>query len=259
MILSVNLLAHTYMKKTIAIISLLLNVILLTGILEFTMKRGYLGRFLVMFNANSIGLSTDTLSSSSWWLDEVDYQLYLTKNTQINACIWGDSITSELGNTMGQDTFNFALPGMSTISLIEQLKLLTAAKVKCNTSIIAIGTNDAGYRINDPQFVNNMQEIIRTVRTKMNTQKVVLIPAFYSTIEASHDITLAGSLERVKSIQALTRQVAATDKLLIVEKEIQPLYEGTVLKDKVTTDGVHLDSEGRQIYRRALLKILKGG
>ncbi|MEG5115825.1 SGNH/GDSL hydrolase family protein [Microcoleus sp. A2-C5] len=236
-----------------------MNVILLTGILEFTMKRGYLGRFLVMLNANSIELSTDTLSSNSWWLDEVDYQLYLTKNTQINACIWGDSITSGLGNTMGKDTFNFALPGMSTISLIDQLKLLTAANVKCNTAIIAIGTNDAGYRINDAQFINNMQAIIRTVKTKMNTQKVVLVPAFYSTIEASHDITLAGPLERVKTIQALTRQVAATEKFLMVEKEIQPLYEGTVLKEQVTTDGVHLNSEGRKIYRGALLKILKGG
>jgi hypothetical protein len=247
------------MKKNIAIISLLLNVIFLTGILEFTMKRGYLGRFLVMLNANSIELSTDTLSSSSWWLDEVDYQLYLTKNTKINACILGDSITSGLGNTMGKDTFNFALPGMSTISLIDQLKLLTAANVKCNTAIIAIGTNDAGYRINDAQFIKNMQEIIRTVKTKMNTQKVVLVPAFYSTIEASHDITLAGPLERVKTIQALTRQEAARDKFLILEKQIQPLYQGTVLKEQVTTDGVHLNSEGRKIYRTALLKILKGG
>lgn len=247
------------MKKHIAIISLLLNVILLTGILEFTMKRGYLGRFLVMLNANSIELSTDTLSSNSWWLDEVDYQLYLTKNTKINACIWGDSITSGLGNTMGKDTFNFALPGMSTISLIDQLKLLTAANVKCNTAIIAIGTNDAGYRINDAQFIKNLQEIIRTVKTKMNTQKVVLVPAFYSTIEASHDITLAGPLERVKTIQSLTRQEAARDKFLILEKQIQPLYQGTVLKEQVTTDGVHLNSEGRKIYRTALLKILKGG
>lgn len=246
------------MKKKIAAISLLLNVILLTGILWFTMKRGYLGHFFVMFNANNTELSTDTLGSSSGWLDEVNYQVELTKSTKINTCILGDSITSGLGNTMGKDTFNFALPGMSTISLLAQLKLLTAAQVKCNKAIIAIGTNDADYRIIDAQFINNMQQIIRIVRTQMNTKKVLLIPAFYSTLAASHDITLAGSLERVEKFKALTRQVAATEKVLIVEKELQPLYEGTVLKENVTQDGVHLNAEGRKIYRGVLLKIVGG-
>ncbi|MEG4109749.1 SGNH/GDSL hydrolase family protein [Microcoleus sp. S13_C5] len=247
------------MKKPIATISLLLNVILLTGILGFAIKRGYLARLFLMFNENYIELPTDTLSSDSGWQDEVKYQLYLTKSTQIDTCFFGDSITSELGHTMGKDTFNFALPGLTTISQLEQLKQLTAAHVKCNKAIIALGTNDAIYStIDDRQFINNMQQIIRLIRTKMNAKKVVLIPAFYSSVAASHDITLAGPLERVEQIKALTRQVAATEKVLIVEKELQPLYEGTVLKENVTIDGVHLNAEGRKIYRGALLKILGG-
>ncbi|MEG4109750.1 SGNH/GDSL hydrolase family protein [Microcoleus sp. S13_C5] len=246
------------MKKPIATISLLLNVILLTGILGFAIKTGYLGRLFVMFNANYMELPTDTLSSNSWWEDEVKYQLYLTKSTQIDTCFFGDSITSGLGNTMGKDTFNFALSGMTTISQLEQLKQLTGAHVKCNKAIIALGTTDASDRTMDGQFIDNMQQIIRLIRTKMNAQKVLLIPAFYSSVAASHDITLAGPLERVEKIKALTRQVAATEKVLIVEKELQPLYEGTVLKETVTIDGVHLNAEGRKIYRGVLLKILAG-
>jgi GDSL-like Lipase/Acylhydrolase family len=245
------------MKKLLATISLLLNVIVLTGILGWAIKTGYLGRILVMFNETYIELPTDTLSSNPWWEDEVKYQLDLTKQTQIDTCFFGDSITYGLGNNMGNDTFNFALPGMSTISQLEQLKQLTAARVKCNKAIIALGTNDATYRTTDAQFINNMQQIISIIRTKMNAKKVLLIPSFYSTVAASHDLTLAGPLERVEKIRAFTRQVAATEKVLIVEKELQPLYEGTVLKENVTKDGVHLNSEGRIIYRGALLKILR--
>ncbi|MEG4800499.1 hypothetical protein QUB63_06065 [Microcoleus sp. ARI1-B5] len=69
-----------------------------------------------MFNENYIELPTDTLSSNPWWEDEVKYQLELTKQTKIAPCFFGDSITYGLGNTIGNDTFNFALPGMSTIS-----------------------------------------------------------------------------------------------------------------------------------------------
>ncbi len=65
----------------------------------------------------------------------------------------------------------------------------------------------------DAEFIDNMQQIIRIVKTKMNTKKVVFIPAFYSTLAASHDITLAGYLERVEKTKALTHQVAATENL----------------------------------------------
>ncbi len=87
------------------------------------MKRGYLGLFFVILNANNIESSTDTLGSSSEWLEEVKYQLELTKSTKNDPCILSDSLTSGQGNTIGKDTFNFALPGMSRISPTEQLKL----------------------------------------------------------------------------------------------------------------------------------------
>lgn len=67
-------------------------------------------------------------------------------------------------------------------------------------------------------------------KTRISSFAALFAPAFYSTLAASHDITLAGSLERIEKFKALTRQVAATEKVLIVERELQPLYEGTVLK-----------------------------
>lgn len=236
-------------------ISICLNLILLFILSAFAYQAGYLGRIFVLLNANAIDLPTDTLSSQPWWQDEVKYQIYVAQDKQYSACLFGDSISSGLGNTVGDNTFNFALPGMSTISLIEQLKMLTAAKVRCNKAIIAIGTNDADYRTMGNQFIKNMKQIIPTVK-QMGASQVILIPAFYSTVAASHDPRMAGSIENVEEINKLIRQVATTEKVLISASGIQPLFEGQALKGNLTTDGVHLNADGRKIYREALLKIL---
>ncbi|MEG4323568.1 MULTISPECIES: SGNH/GDSL hydrolase family protein [unclassified Microcoleus] len=242
--------------KNIAILSILLNVLLLSIILIYTEKRGYLGRTLVMANANYLKLPTDTLSSQSWWQDEVKYQVAVTRNAHIKNCFFGDSITSMLGNTLGDNSFNFAIGGMSAISQLEQLKFLTAVRVKCDRAIVALGTNDAIYRTMDGQFVQNMRQIISTVKKDMGAKQVILLPAFYSTVEASRDISVAAPIPRVDKFNQLLGQVAAAEKLSIDEAGLQPLFEGKALKATLTSDGVHLNGDGKKIYREALLKIV---
>jgi hypothetical protein len=83
---------------------------------------GYLGRVFVALNANALELPTDTLTSQFWWQDDVKDQISVTQKKNYAVCLFGDSISSGLGNTLGNNTFNFALGGMSTISLVEQLK-----------------------------------------------------------------------------------------------------------------------------------------
>ena len=215
-----------------------------------------MGRFLVMANANYLELPTDTLSSQSWWQDEVKYQVAVTQNTQIKTCFFGDSITSMLGNTLGNDSFNFAIGGMSAISQLEQLKLLTAARIRCERAIVALGTNDAIYRTMDDQFIKNMQQIIMTVKNDMGAKQVVLLPAFYSTVEASRDVSIAAPIPRVDKFNELLGKVAVAQRLSVDGSTLQPLFEGKALKADLTSDGVHLNLEGKKIYREALLKIV---
>ena len=215
-----------------------------------------MGRFLVMANANYLELPTDTLSSQSWWQDEVKYQVAVTQNTQIKTCFFGDSITSMLGNTLGNDSFNFAIGGMSAISQLEQLKLLTAARIRCERAIVALGTNDAIYRTMDDQFIKNMQQIIMTVKNDMGAKQVVLLPAFYSTVEASRDVSVAAPIPRVDKFNELLGKVAVAQRLSVDGSTLQPLFEGKALKADLTSDGVHLNLEGKKIYREALLKIV---
>ncbi|MEH2246560.1 alpha/beta hydrolase [Nostoc sp.] len=197
----------------------------------------------------------DDVSSSPLGKIALQYQIFAAQDKQFSGCLFGDSISAELGNTLGNGTFNFGLNGLSTISLVEQLKNLIPTKVKCEKAIIAIGGNDAWYKISDELFTKNLQEAITLVRT-IGTKEIFLIPAFYSTVAASLDPTVAAPLSRVEQINALINQVAETEKVPVAAAGLAPLYENNVLKQNLTSDGDHLNAEGLKIYRQALLQIL---
>jgi lysophospholipase L1-like esterase len=197
----------------------------------------------------------DTLPSQSWWQDEVQYRLTITQKQHYNHCLFGDSITSALGNTLGDRSFNFALSGMSSVSLVDELNRLVKAGVTCGQVIIAMGTNDADYSITNDQFVSNMNTAIALSR-QMQAFRIVLLPAFYSTLAASRDSSMAGPIERVDQINELLRQVATSNQVKLTDAGLRSLYNGKALRDDLTLDGVHLNASGRVLYRNALLQLI---
>ena len=197
----------------------------------------------------------DNVSSSPFGKIALQYQILAAQDKQFSGCLFGDSISAGLGNTLGSGTFNFGLNGLSTISLLEQLKSLIPTKVKCEKAIIAVGGNDAWYGISDELFSKNLQEAIALVRT-MGNKEIFLIPAFYSTVAASLDPTVAAPLPKVEQINVLINQVAEKEKVPVAAAGLAPLYENNVLKENFTSDGDHLNAEGLKIYRQALLQIL---
>jgi lysophospholipase L1-like esterase len=197
----------------------------------------------------------DNVSSSPLGKIALQYQTLAAQDKQFSGCLFGDSISAGLGNTLGNGNFNFGLNGLSTISLLEQLKSLIPTKVKCEKAIIAIGGNDAWYGISDELFSKNLQEAIALIRT-MGNKEIFLIPAFYSTVAASSDPAVAAPLSRVEQINTLINQVAETEKVPVAASGLAPLYENNVLKENFTSDGDHLNADGLKIYRQALLQIL---
>jgi lysophospholipase L1-like esterase len=198
----------------------------------------------------------DNVSSSPLGKIALQYQTLAAQDKQFSGCLFGDSISAGLGNTLGSGTFNFGLNGLSTISLLEQLKTLIPTKVKCEKAIIAVGGNDAWYGISDELFTKNLQEAIALIRT-MGNKEIFLIPAFYSTVAASLDPTVAAPLPKVEQINVLINQVAEKEKVPVAAAGLAPLYENNVLKKNLTSDGDHLNAEGLKIYRQALLQILQ--
>ncbi|BAU11694.1 hypothetical protein LEP3755_21970 [Leptolyngbya sp. NIES-3755] len=197
----------------------------------------------------------DKLPTVDWWRSKVQSQITATTGKRYNGCVFGDSISSALGNTLGQSNYNFAMGGMSSVSLLEQLKQLKAGNVQCQKAVIAIGTNDAMFSISDRAFKNNLRQIVTITRT-LGASEITLIPAFYSTVEASYNPDVAGTLDRVDEISELIRQVAAEQDVKLISNEIQPLFRDRSLKQEVTFDGVHLNDSGKVIYRKVLLNLL---
>ncbi|WP_293123880.1 SGNH/GDSL hydrolase family protein [Microcoleus sp. bin38.metabat.b11b12b14.051] len=197
----------------------------------------------------------DTVSSALWWQVSVYNQVQQIKDRQYEGCVWGDSISSALGDSLGEKNFNFAIGGMSSVSLLEQLKQVVPQGFSCDKSIVAIGTNDAMYGIGDEAFVSNLKQAIAVMRS-IDTKQIILIPAFYSTLAASYNPKFAGTIARVDEINVLINRVAAEENIPVEARGIQALYQEKALNGALTIDGVHLNAKGLDIYRKVLLNIL---
>jgi lysophospholipase L1-like esterase len=197
----------------------------------------------------------DRLATTSSWQMLVDYQIAIAQNQSYSACLFGDSISSALGNRLGSSIYNFAMGGLSSVSLVEQLQRLTLKNVQCQNAVIAIGANDALYATTDVQFTQNLTTAIALSR-QMGAKQVVLLPAFYSTLAASKNPKLAGTISRVERINQLIRQVAKAEGVVLKNTELEPLFNGKTLKEDLTYDGVHLNAAGLKVYRPIILNIL---
>ncbi len=197
----------------------------------------------------------DQLSSTIWWKLVIQRQKRLTQNQQYKVGLFGDSITSPLGNSLGKHIFNFAITAMSTRSLVEQLKVLVDSQVTCATAIVAIGTNDAWYDISNATFVQLKREVTHLLRL-MGAKQIVLLPVFYSSVAASENPFRAATLARVEEINALLRQVAVIENVYLADKEIQVLFEDKAIKANFTSDGVHLNPSGLEVYKQVLLELI---
>ncbi|MBV9387841.1 MAG: hypothetical protein JOZ78_15570 [Chroococcidiopsidaceae cyanobacterium CP_BM_ER_R8_30] len=198
----------------------------------------------------------DRLGSTVWWKLLVHRQRKLVRNQQYEAGLFGDSITSPLKDSLGKHVFNFAITAMSTRSLVEQLKVLVDSQVKCITAIVAIGTNDAWYDIDDATFTQLMKEAVYLLR-QMGATRIVILPAFYSSVAASKNPFRAGTLARVEEVNTLLHQVVVTENLYFADKEVQVLFENKAMKANFTNDGVHLNSSGLKVYKQILQELVK--
>jgi lysophospholipase L1-like esterase len=160
-----------------------------------------------------------------------------------------------LGDSLGDKNFNFAIGQMSSVSLLEQLKLVVPQGFTCEKLILAIGTNDTVYGINDEAFVSNLKQAIAIMRS-IGSKQIILIPAFYSTLAASYNPKFAGTIARVDEINVLIERVATEENVPVESRGIQALFKEKALKADLTIDGVHLNAKGLDIYRKVLLNIL---
>ena len=198
----------------------------------------------------------DNLPMLPWWTAQINLQAVQSRDQRYSACLFGDSISSGLGQTLGASNVNFGTGGLSTASLRTQLQILTNTRVGCDRAVIAIGTNDAMYTISDTQFVTNLREALNLVRS-MGAKQIMLVPAFYSTLAASQNPMLAGPIPRVDEINRLIDQISQEQGIPLIMEGLEELYDGNALRKDLTFDGVHLNEAGKTIYRGFLNRVLR--
>ena len=94
------------------------------------------------------------------------------------------------------------------------------------------------------------------MRSFWNNQ-IFLISVFYSTVSTSKHPSLSATNLRVEQINTVMNQVAIKNNIPLELQEVQSLNENQALKDDLSSeDGAHLNNQGINIYRQALLKIL---
>jgi lysophospholipase L1-like esterase len=196
----------------------------------------------------------DRLSAAPWWIDRIKTQAGAKSNQTYQGCLFGDSISAGLGHTLGHEIANFGQGGLSSASLLTQLKIVRAANIRCQQVVMAVGTNDAWYSIKDAAFVSNMRNAIALTRS-LGPDKIIIVPAFYSTIAASKRPGVAGSLGRVDQINRLIRHVASVEQVGMVTKGLETLFQNHSLKPSFTADGVHLNDAGKALYRQVLTQL----
>jgi lysophospholipase L1-like esterase len=197
----------------------------------------------------------DNLTSSRWWHRTIQAQIRISQGQAHKKYLFGDSISSGLGNTSEQGLLNFAIGGLSSISLVEQLKILSAASLEHSHAIIAIGTNDALYGTSDRLISQNVRQAIDLVRS-MNATRIILVGAFYATPRASKNVWLAGTNQRINEINHLLEKVAYEEQSHFVLDPLHALFRQAALNPQFTHDGVHLNAQGKYIYKQILFDAL---
>lgn len=197
----------------------------------------------------------DTLPIEKRWRSQVEFQATQSQNQQYRNCLFGDSISSALNHRSSPQDFNFAIGGMSTVSLVAQLEAIVRHQVHCQTVILAIGTNDAMYRIKNDEFKRNLEQAIAQVRG-LEPDRIILLPAFYSTVAASQNPIMAGPIDRIDEINHLIDDVAAAAAVPVYAEATAPLFAERSLRSELTLDGVHLNDAGIALYEEILGNLL---
>lgn len=198
----------------------------------------------------------DSLPQEAWWQDEVAFQAQLTQGQTLQQAIWGDSITAALGNTLGPERFNFALSGMTTMSLGPQMERLAPARVQ--RGAIALGTNDADRQISPEQYREYLSQAIAQLKA-WGCDRIDLLPPHYPTPGHLWRYGYPNALERIEQLKQILASLADGETVCYQADFFASLYpppdQGPHLRRELTTDGVHLNAPGRTLYRELLLQL----
>jgi lysophospholipase L1-like esterase len=229
--------------------------------------------FLVRRILKKLGLSVrmppepDRLPQEPWWQAAVAAQAARLDGQSLDFLWLGDSITAGLGEVSPADrVFNAALSGMTTTSLVIQLQRLSSINLQVGQVVIAMGTNDADRALTSTDFYTNLITAIGLIQF-MGADRIHLLPAHFPTPGHLWNYGWPDALTRVQQLNPLLAQVAqmvahptaaGQSPLSVIYHPhfFISMYSGYQVEPSLTTDGVHLNTQGCQVYRQLLVALM---
>lgn len=174
------------------------------------------------------------------------------------AVLVGDSLSLWFPNEMlppERTWLNQGISGETSKGLLNRLALFD--KTKPEVIFVMIGINDLIRGVKDETILANQQMIVRYLRRVHPKAKIVLQSILpHSDQKATwegRDRLLAIPNSRIQELNEQLRAIAKEDDIIYLD--LYPLFadaDGN-LKSELSTDGLHLNPQGYQVWRNALL------
>ncbi len=186
------------------------------------------------------------------------------KNLSNNQIVFiGDSITDgykldNFYNSLPLATYNRGINGDSTGGVLKRLQT-SLFDIKPSKVVIMIGINDINANKSETEIISNYEEILTQISTNLPTTQVycMSILPINSQIEANTNIKVETSTPKILSINPRILNLCQTFNYSFVDMFTQFADSNNQLKETYSTDGIHLNDAGYQVWTNQLIDLLK--
>jgi len=194
--------------------------------------------------AQAKDLSRDS-TYNNWYYVSRDNLYSKLKDTKYDIVFFGNSITergpwSELIGT-GQKVGNRGIGGDNTFGMKARIK--DAVQSQPKKIFLMMGINDVGRNLPTEWSLKNYEEVILTIKkispkTKIYVQSVLPLNERLSPYDYHK-----GKEQKVIALTEGVKKLA--DKYQLTYVDLREIFaDGYILKDKYTTDGIHINTQG---------------
>jgi lysophospholipase L1-like esterase len=148
---------------------------------------------------------------------------------------------------------NQGISGETSTGLLKRLNLFEKTEPKA--IFVMIGINDLVKGVSDQDLLENYEKIVETLKQAHPKSKIVvqsILPHANKSTNEKRDRLLNISNKRIHDLNEKIAAIAQTAQVSYLD--LQPLFvdnEG-YLKSDLTTDGLHLSSQGYLVWRSAI-------
>ncbi len=178
------------------------------------------------------------------------------KKTAYSSIFFGDSMTENFKEYMptSDSIINMGISGDFTQGLIERIDNVT--NFQPNQVFIMIGINDIIEKIPLNEIEKNYIIILETIKKKSPKTKIYIQSTLPTYGLNSFLSSSKGINKTVIKLNDFLKKTA--DKMNIVFIDMYPEFvnESNELRQEVTTDGIHLNMKGYQLWKSFLRKYL---